>query len=224
MPKIKLYIIIALIVLITGSVVYNSINVIQNIQVPVYAAQGESTQVLYAPDGRTRDTKISEVDAYLKVGWYAEPVQYLYDINGKVKVVYKKEIQKYLDSKKWFIVKPNLNPDDVLLLAKVIYAEATEHPDLRIIDRQYVGAVVMNRLRSGYYGNQLSSVVYARNQYACIYSSKFKKTPPQECIEIAKYLLNGETYGVPSNVFYQAQFRQGSGLWKKVGVHYYCYR
>ena len=82
----------------------------------------------------------------------------------------------------------------------------------------------MNRLRSGCYGNQLSSVVYARNQYACIYNYKFKQTPPQECIEIAKYLLNGETYGVPSNVIYQAQFRQGSGLWKKVGVHYYCYR
>ena len=222
MPKIKLSIIITLIVLIIGSVVYDSIDVTQNSPCVVFAQ--EETKVLYAPDGRTRDTKVSEVEAYLKVGWYKEPVQYLYDINGHSKVVLIKNKQELLNTRKWFEKKPCLNQEDVMLLAKVIYAEATENPDLRVLDRQCVGAVVMNRLRSGYYGNKLSSVVYARNQYACIYSSKFKATPPQECIDIAKYLLNGETYDVPSNVFYQAQFRQGSGLWKKVGVHYYCYR
>lgn len=224
MPKIKLSFIIALIVLIIGCVVYNSIDVVHNFAPVVYAANVEETKVLYAPDGRTRDTKVSEVDDYLKVGWYAEPVQYLYDINGYAKVVYKKDVQNLINSKKWFLTKPMLNKDDIILLAKVIYAEATENPDLRVLDRQYVGAVVMNRLRSGHYGNKLSAVVYAPNQYSCIYLSKFKRFPPDECILIAKYLLNGETYGVPSNVFYQAQFRQGSGVWKQVGAHYYCYR
>lgn len=224
MPKIKLSIIIALIVLIIGCVVCNSINVVFDLRPLVVRAAVEETKVLYAPDGRTRDTKISEVDAYLKVGWYAEPVQYIYNINANASVVYKKDAQKWIDTRLWFTQKPNLNADDVMLLARVIYAEATEHPDLRLIDRKYVGAVVMNRLRSGHYGNKLVSVIYAPRQYACIHNAKFKQTPPQECIDIAKYLLNGETYGVPANVFYQAQFYQGSGLWKQVGVHYYCYR
>ena len=223
MPKIKLSIIIALIVLIVGSVVCNSINVVLDLR-PVVARAAEETKVLYAPDGRTRDTKLSEVEAYLKVGWYSEPVQYIYNIDGKASIVYKKDTQKWIDTKQWFVIKPVLNSEDINLLARVIYAEATENPELRIIDRKYVGAVVMNRLRSGHYGNKLTSVVYAPKQYACIHSDKFYKTPPQECVNIAKYLLNGETYGVPHNVFYQAQFTQGSGLWKKVGVHYYCYR
>lgn len=224
MPKIKLSFIIALIVLIIGCVVYNSIDVVYNVSPVAKAAAIEETKVLYAPDGKTIEVKESEVDAYLNIGWYDAPVQYIYDIDGNVEIIYVRDVQGYVSSRQWFEIKPEYNQNDVILLAKIIYAEATENPQLRVLDRQYVGAVVMNRLRSGHYGNKLSSVVYAPGQYAGVGTPKFSKYPPEECITIAKYLLNGETYGVPSNVFYQAQFRQGSGVWKQVGVHYYCYR
>ena len=115
-----------------------------------------------------------------------------------------------------------MNTNDVNLLARLIYAEAAAN---NILDKQYVGAVVMNRLRSGLWGNTLKSVIYAKGQYACTWQGKkFNSTPPEDCISIAQALLQGETYGVPKNVIFQAQFKQGSGVWKKVGSHYYCYK
>jgi hypothetical protein len=181
--------------------------------------------VLYALDGKELTIPVEEKEIYLNIGWYEKPVQIIYDCNNNVEIVYCDTVQELVNSGNYFLEKRQLvNKNDIVLLAKVIYAEATENPELRVMDRQYVGAVVMNRLRSGYYGNTLKSVIYAPRQYACIYDSKFNSQPPQECLDIAYQLLSGETFGVPSNVFYQAQFPQGSSVWKKIGVHYYCYR
>ncbi len=183
------------------------------------------TVTLYALDGRELEISVEEKEIYLNLGWYEKPVQIIYDCKNNEEIVYCEDVNNLISTGNYFLEKRELvNQEDVLLLAKVIYAEATENPNLRVMDRQYVGAVVMNRLRSGYYGNTLKSVIYAPRQYACIYGSKFNSQPPQECLDIAYQLLSGETFGVPSNVFYQAQFRQGSGTWKQVGVHYYCYR
>lgn len=177
---------------------------------------------LHAPDGRELNVSVEEKETYLKLGWYESPVQYIYDCYNTEYIVYSNNINELLNTGEYFLEKQNY--EDVILLAKVIYAEATESPSLRILDRRYVGAVVMNRLRSGYYGKTLKEVIYADNQYACITSKKFKSQPPYECINIAYNLLSGETFEVPNNIFYQAQFKQGSGLWEKIGVHYYCYR
>lgn len=181
---------------------------------------------LYAPDERTISVPISDVEAYKNVGWYEEPVIYVWHLNEYQVVIYKKDLQAYLDTGYWFLQKPNVNYNDMILLARVIYAEATENEALRVKDRQYVGSVVMNRLKSGHWGNQLSNVVYAPGQYACAnrYNKKFNSNPPQECLDIAKQLLLRVSFGVPENVIFQAQFRQGSGIWQIVGVHYYCYR
>lgn len=176
---------------------------------------------LYALDGRELNISLEEKEIYLQLGWYEKPVQIIYDCYNTEYVVYKEGIELLLDSGNYFLNKQNL--EDVKLLAKVIYAEATENPNLRVQDRQYVGAVVMNRLRSGYYGSTLKDVIYAPSQYACIYSKKFNSNPPYECLNIAYQLLSGQTFEVPSNIIYQAQFPQGKGVWKKVGVHYYCY-
>lgn len=163
-----------------------------------------------------------ELDFYLNNGWYLQPVIYIYNSLGTKFIIYQYELQDYLNQ--GFTEKPPaVNQSDMILLARVIYAEASENPSIRLIDRQYVGAVVMNRVRSPRFPNSVSGVIYATNQYACVGNSKFNSYPPQECIDIAKQLLLGETFGVPSNVVFQAQFSQGSGLWKQIGVHYYCY-
>ena len=227
MPKIVTSIILSIVLL------YGCINAVDSttsssisnkIEVQVCASQPEQI-VLYALDGRELEISIEEKEIYLNLGWYEKPVQIIYDCNNNEKIVFCKEVEYLINSGNYFLEKRILvNKEDQILLAKVIYAEATENPNLRIQDRQYVGAVIMNRLNSGYYGSTLRDVIYAPRQYACIYSQKFKSNPPQECLDIAYQLLSGETFGVPSNVFYQAQFRQGSGTWKQVGVHYYCYR
>ena len=187
-------------------------------------AEEEHLIEVYAANGRTLKISIYELSAYLKVGWYEVPVQNLWHRTNYYSVIAKSEVDLYLQSGEWYESIPAVNYSDQLLLAKTIYAEATENPSLRYQDRTYVGAVVMNRLRSGYWGNSLRNVIYAPGQYACVGTKKFNSTPPQECMDIARALLLGERYGVPDNVIFQAQFIQGRGVWKKVGVHYYCYK
>ena len=228
MPKTKILIAIALtIMLIMCSFICNSIDVkssYDKVQAEELVEPEEKKITMYAPDERTIEVFESEVEAYQKVGWYLEPVTYMWNLDGTKYTVFKKDVEYNLSTGYWFTKAPVVNESDMVLLAKVIYAEATENPTIRLQDRQYVGSVVINRLRSGYWGSSLSDVVYARGQYACVGSYKFNSYPPKECLDIAKQLLLGVSFGVPSNVIYQAQFRQGSRLWQKVGVHYYCYR
>lgn len=112
--------------------------------------------------------------------------------------------------------------DDVTLLAKLIYAEADPNSTE---DNQYVAAVVANRVDYGYWGDTVKDVIYAPGQYSCTWngSKKFASDPPEYCMEIAQAVLNGERYGVPASVIFQAGFMQGSGLWKKIGNTYYCH-
>ena len=219
----KKFIAIALtIILIVCCIICNNVNT--NGCQASESTTTEECVTMYAADGRTIPILKSEVEAYLKVGWYLEPVTYLWFVDESRYVVKVAEVEYLLSTGNWFLEKPMVNQEDMLLLARVIHAEATENPNLRTIDRQYVGSVVMNRLKSGYWGDKLANVVYARGQYACVGNKKFNSYPPQECLDIAKQLLLGISFGVPENVIYQAQFRQGSGVWKVIGVHYYCYR
>ena len=209
-------------------------------------------KTLYALDGREITIPEAEVDAYTKVGWYLKPAMLVYSLKQEQISIYKEQFEEYhkvgwysepvcklfnpaggseivAESKleeykqRGFKEPLPVNENDVVLLARVIHAEATQQPNLRVMDRQYVGAVVMNRVRHPQFPNTLQGVIYARNQYACVGNYWFNQYPPQECLDIARQLLEGETFGVPSNVVFQAQFRQGKGLWKQVGVHYYCY-
>lgn len=204
---------------------------------------------IYSLDNREIIIYQSEFEEYNQLGWYSKPVIKIYSIN-KEAIIYQDELETYkklgwsTEPIKIKIKEPpkiqeessvpqpseqmappssapvsNSPSEDAILLAKVIYAEAAAN----ITDRQYVGAVVMNRVRSPHFSNTIRGVIYAPNQYSCVGGKAFNQTPPQECIDIATQLLNGETFGVPSNVVFQAQFRQGSGVWKQVGVHYYCY-
>ena len=50
---------------------------------------------MYAPDGRTRVTKSSEVSDYQKVGWYTEPVQTMYAPDGRTRVTKSSEVSDY---------------------------------------------------------------------------------------------------------------------------------
>ena len=50
---------------------------------------------MYAPDGRTRETLKSEVEAYKKVGWYIEPVVKMYAPDGRTRYTLKSEVEAY---------------------------------------------------------------------------------------------------------------------------------
>ena len=247
--KIKITIMVAtVIIILTSIMIFSSNSVKGNVQ-----EESIIYKTLYALDGRTLEVPEAEVDTYLNLFWYTEPVCQVYSIDQRSMIIYQREKEAYLDvgwyeapvmymynklgtafiiyqhekqdyiNQGYYTEPPSVNYNDMVLLAKVIYAEATQNPNLRIIDRQYVGAVVMNRVRHSRFPNTVRGVIYAPGQYACVGNYWFNQNPPQECLDIAKQLLLGETFGVPSNVVFQAQFTQGKGIWKKVGVHYYCY-
>lgn len=85
--------------------------------------------------------------------------------------------------------------DDTRLLAALIYCEAggeTANGKLA------VGAVVMNRVRSGAYPNTISGVIFASGQFTPALNGKVARVYtngniPESCFEAARAAINGET-------------------------------
>lgn len=78
-------------------------------------------------------------------------------------------------------------------------------------------------VNSELYPDSIKDVVFQKGQYACTWDGNYEKQPDNETIEIAKFLLvNGSQ--IPENVLYQAEFYQGSGVWKQIDNTYFCYR
>ena len=85
--------------------------------------------------------------------------------------------------------------DDVRLLAALIQCEAGGE----IYEGQVsVGTVVMNRLRSGRYGNSMYSVIYAKSQFSPAGSGMVAKVyaqgPKSSCVMAAQEAMSGTSY------------------------------
>lgn len=123
-------------------------------------------------------------------------------------------------------------PDELFCMAAVIYNEAggdyytEEH-------REYVGYVVLNRVKDPRYPNSIREVLEQRGQYAgmdkgVVFASRHTKPEEAYAVERAyatarKLLENREYIPIPANVVFQAEFTQGIGVYKKIGNTYFCY-
>ena len=91
-----------------------------------------------------------------------------------------------------------------------------------------VGEVLLNRVASPEFPNTVEECIYQPGQYYPKNSSYFKKLLPWEReTRLAWRLLEGERHLKPSVVF-QANFTQGSGVFKSfydkyLGWTYICY-
>lgn len=119
------------------------------------------------------------------------------------------------------------NSSDTDLFARLIYCEAG---GCSYRHKQLVGAVVINRVNSSKFPNTLRGVIYQSGQYSPVSSGKINRvTPDAECYEIARNLLAYGTGGIcPSNVLFQANFRQGTGVYEILQspygtTTYFCY-
>lgn len=85
--------------------------------------------------------------------------------------------------------------DDITLLASLIQSEAGYEP---FEGQVAVGNVVMNRLRTGRFGNSLYSVIYAKGQFSPAGSGKVAQIcaqgPKASCIQAAQAALAGTSY------------------------------
>ena len=117
--------------------------------------------------------------------------------------------------------------DDLMLLSKIIYAEAGSE---WLSDgwKMSVGEVVLNRVASPEFPNTIAEVLAQPGQYYGANSRYFNNLIPSlRCAQCAMRLLNGERNLEPSVVF-QANFRQGGGVQtayydKALGWTYFCY-
>lgn len=118
-----------------------------------------------------------------------------------------------------------LNPIDdheLELYAHVIYGEAGNMNDEC---QQAVGMVVKNRVNSDRFPDTTEEVIFQPGQYACTWKGgTYYWEPSEQAYENAKKVILGETdIDVPSDVVFQAQFTQGSGVWRMIGNQYFCH-
>lgn len=101
--------------------------------------------------------------------------------------------------------------DDTKLLAALIYCEAGNET---YNGQLAVGAVVMNRVRSGAYPNTISSVIYASGQFPPALNGKVARAYtndaiPESCYQAARAAINGETNVGGATHFRRAGNREG---------------
>lgn len=145
-------------------------------------------------------------------------------VNGWAQIKWN-ELIAYVSSKYIALISENTTAtytqEDLYLLARVIHCEAGS--DWLTDEHQLaVGSVVLNRVADSRFPNTISGVVYQKGQYACVPNGMINRTPSERAVKNARYLLeNGVT--TPTNVVWQAQFKQGRGVWKYIQGHYFCY-
>ena len=105
------------------------------------------------------------------------------------------------------------------IVARVVQGEAGYCPWMHQIA---VAAVVVNRVHSPLFPDTVREVVAQPRQYTTLYLTGFEQTTLQ-CYEAAKKAMDGES-GVPEDVIWQAEFRQGREVWWQSDVDTGWYR
>ena len=118
---------------------------------------------------------------------------------------------------------PLYSEDELNLLSRIIHAEARGMSDECQL---LVGNVVLNRVADPRFPDCIRSVIYQKGQYAPTWNGAIDKAPGERAVANAMRLLEGERF-CPENVVWQAEFRQGRGVWRKVeevgGVIWFCW-
>lgn len=121
--------------------------------------------------------------------------------------------------------KKTYTKEDFEVLSKVIQAEVGNQSKEC---KYYVGAVVLNRVKSSIYPDTIKKVVFQKGQYACTWDGNYKRAKPDKVTKaVAKDLLENGVKGVPKTVTGQSSQRQGK-VWKAIkctnGVTcYFCH-
>ena len=113
--------------------------------------------------------------------------------------------------------------EDVWYLSRVIQAESG-YCQTEMMEG--VGSVVLNRVESDLFPDSIREVIEQPGQYSTL-SWLSQQTPTVEVMEVTYDLLdNGSKY--PEDVIYQANFVQGSGIYKTLSTSYstmyFCYK
>lgn len=118
--------------------------------------------------------------------------------------------------------------DELYLLAKIVEAEAGSEW-LTDEHKQLVASVVLNRVEHWYYPDNIFDVVHQKGQYAAVGSNYFDNLiPSKNSVVNALFVLENGSI-CDENIVYQAEFKQGSGVYKtfydeiRKTTTYFCY-
>ena len=120
--------------------------------------------------------------------------------------------------------KSSYTEDDLFYLAAAVCREAGgSSEEIQLL----VANVVINRVNSSRYPNTIYGVLTQRMQYGTMWKyGSFPKWADQkvkdQCYSVARRILEGERV-CPANVVFQAEFKQGSGVYKEFDGFYFCY-
>lgn len=115
--------------------------------------------------------------------------------------------------------------DEVMLLARLVYAEAAGEP---YVGKVAVAAVVLNRVHSPLFPDTIAGVIYEPWQFSCVGNWMFNSYPSQSAIQAALDALNG--WDPTGGALYYFNYRQvwNSWLWSRpcatvIGLHWFTY-
>lgn len=115
-----------------------------------------------------------------------------------------------------------VDDEELDMLSRLISAEAgANYCSYELM--LYTGSVVLNRIEHESFPDDMKSVIYQQGQYACVNNGSFYKEPTERACQAAQELLEGGSV-LPSNVVFQAQFKQGDGVYIKEQNMYFCYK
>ena len=110
---------------------------------------------------------------------------------------------------------------DILSLARIIQAENGGHLDDEAL--LLTGIVVLKRVKSKCYPDTIIGVISQKGQYSTYADGKFWNEPSNRSMRIAKKLLSTDiAHDYQDNLVFQAEFRQGRSVYKKLGYEYFC--
>lgn len=116
----------------------------------------------------------------------------------------------------------SFSEDDLYWLSHVIAAEVGNST---YESKAMCGLVVINRVNSSSFkAETIEEVIFSPGQYETVSNGKIYEEPDDESLEIARKILSGTIeFEIPSDVVYQAEFPQGSGIYCQIGYEYYCF-
>lgn len=121
--------------------------------------------------------------------------------------------------------KPAYSEEDLFYLAAAVCREAGgESEEIQLL----VANVIINRVNSSVYPDTIYEVLTQRRQYGTMWRDGISfpdwatKEVQEQCYSVARRVLEGERF-CPENVLFQAEFEQGSGIYKEYPGYYFCY-
>lgn len=121
------------------------------------------------------------------------------------------------------VVPKSYTEEDFYWLSHIIMAEVG---DGTYENKILCGLVVMNRVKDpSFHGETIEEVIFSPGQYETTWNGRIDMEPNEECLRAAEEILSGTVQiQIPPDVVYQAQFKQGSDVYKEIDGEIYCYK